>query len=119
MFSARYCLTLGVCQLTHLFLGAQLDTPLDSGILFANPIPVEHDIAKSEMDAVIHQALQDAKSLGSSGSGYTPFILKRIREITNGKSVRANRALVEANVARGTKVAVHLERIRSRQSHFK
>lgn len=89
-------------------LAAQRALPLNSGLLFANPIPAEHSIAKSEMDAVIAQALRDAEESGSTGSSNTPFVLKRIREITNGGSVAANRALVEANVARGTKVAVDL-----------
>ncbi len=82
--------------------------PLTSGILFANPIPAEYSIPKNEMDTIIAQALKDARESGSVGSENTPFVLKRIREITKGESVTANRALVEANVARGTKVAVHL-----------
>lgn len=63
------------------------------------------------MDAIIAQALRDAETLGSSGSDNTPFVLKRIREITKGRSVTANQALVEANVARATRVAVHLANI--------
>ena len=60
------------------------------------------------MDTIIEQALRDARESGSIGSENTPFVLERIREITKGQSVTANRALVEANVVRGTKVAVHL-----------
>ena len=60
------------------------------------------------MDTIIDQALRDARESGSVGSDNTPFVLKRIREITKGESVTANRALVEANVVRGAKVAVHL-----------
>ena len=63
------------------------------------------------MDAVINQAIGDAEASGASGSANTPFVLKRIREITDGRSVSANRALIEANVARGTRIAVHLARI--------
>ena len=60
------------------------------------------------MDAIITQATHDAESSGSTGSDNTPFVLNRIHQVTNGESARANRALVEANVARGTRVAVHL-----------
>ena len=60
------------------------------------------------MDTIIAQALNDARDSGAAGSENTPFVLKRIREITKGKSVTANRALVTANVACGSKVAVHL-----------
>lgn len=63
------------------------------------------------MDAIITQALRDAEKSGATGSDNTPFVLKRIREITNGGSVSANEALVEANVARGTRVAVQLAEI--------
>ena len=66
------------------------------------------------MDTIIVQALQDARESGSVGSENTPFVLKRIREITKGESVTANRALVEANVARGTKLAVHLSNLEQR-----
>ena len=77
-----------------------------SGILFANPIPAEHSIEKGEMDVIISQAVQDADKAGSTGAANTPFVLNRIREISNGRSVAANRALIEANVIRATKTAV-------------
>ena len=86
-----------------------------SGLLFANPVPAEHSLPKKDMDAVIDQALVDSKTAGSTGSDNTPFILKRIREITNGASVKANRALIESNVARGSKVAVELTRLIARK----
>lgn len=70
------------------------------------------------MDTITAQALRDARESGLVGSENTPFVLKRIREITKGKSVKANRALVEANVARGTKVAVHLSNLEQRQQHW-
>ncbi len=77
-------------------------------MFLANPIPTEYSIAKSKIDAIITQAIHDAESSGSTGSDNTPFVLNRIHQVTNGESATANRALVEANVARGTRVAVHL-----------
>lgn len=100
--------------LSHCLLDAQQELPLTSGLLFANPIPAEYSIAKIDMDTIIAQALRDARDSGAVGSENTPFVLKRIREITKGKSVTANRALVEANVARGSKVALHLSRLQQR-----
>ena len=88
---------------------------LTSGLLFANPIPAEYSIPKSDMDAIIAQALRDARDSGATGSENTPFVLKRIRDITKGGSITANRALVAANVARGTKVAVHLSSLENRR----
>lgn len=63
------------------------------------------------MDVIITQAILDAEKAGSTGSDYTPFILARIRELTGGQSVTANRALIETNVVRGTRVALELSKI--------
>lgn len=63
------------------------------------------------MDAIIAEAIRESGMAGISGHQNTPFILKRIRELTNGESVGANRALIEANVARGTRIAVELAKL--------
>ncbi len=89
----------------------QAGLPVSSGLLFANPIPSQDSISKEEMDTVISQAVHEAEESNSRGSDNTPFVLNRIRELTNGRSVTANRALIESNVARGTRVAVHLSEI--------
>ncbi|KAI4216964.1 MAG: hypothetical protein LQ351_000913 [Letrouitia transgressa] len=92
---------------------AQHSLGLSTGMLFANPIPEKHSIAKLQMDTVMAQAIQDADASGFVGSDNTPFILKRIRDLTGGQTVTANRALVEANVVRGTKVAVELSKLQA------
>lgn len=92
---------------------AQRNMHMDSGILLANPIPAEHSIPKAKMDALILQALQDAEAAGSKGSRNTPFVLQRIRELSQGRSVAANRALIESNVLRGTRTAVELSKLRA------
>ena len=63
------------------------------------------------MDSIMDQAIQEANEIGALGRDNTPFVLKRIRELSAGESVGANRALVEANVVRGTKVAVELAQL--------
>ena len=95
-------------------LDVQHGLPLCSGLFFANPVPEEHSIQKSELDEIMAQAIHDARATGFVGSDNTPYILQRIRELTSGASVTANRALVEANVARGAKVAVEFHRLRHR-----
>ena len=57
------------------------------------------------------QAVEDAQAAGSTGSDNTPFILARIRELTKGQTITANKALVEANVTWGTRVAKELAKI--------
>ncbi|KAK8089715.1 hypothetical protein PG997_004676 [Apiospora hydei] len=89
---------------------AQESLGLESGILFANPIPEESSIPRQEMDAVIEQAVAESLSQGAQGSLNTPFILGRIRDLTEGRSVPANVALVTANVARAAKIALAITR---------
>jgi pseudouridine-5'-phosphate glycosidase len=90
---------------------AQSKLPIDSGLLFANPIPTEHSIPKAENDRIINEAIRAADLEGIHGSDNTPFILKKIRELSEGKTVHANRKLIESNVERGTKVAVELTKL--------
>ncbi|KAL8952345.1 MAG: hypothetical protein Q9222_001756 [Ikaeria aurantiellina] len=92
---------------------AQSSLGLSSGLFFANPIPAQHSIPKSEMDKHIAQAIQDAEKSGSTGSDNTPFILAKIRELTAGNSITANQALIESNIIRGTRVACELARLES------
>lgn len=92
----------------------QMQFPMHSGLLFANPVPEKAAIAKAEIEEFISQAVVEAEDQGITGSANTPFILKRIRELTKGASVTANTALIEANVIRGTKVAVELAKMERR-----
>ncbi|TVY91387.1 Pseudouridine-metabolizing bifunctional protein [Lachnellula willkommii] len=82
------------------------------GILFANPIPEEFSLPKEEIDLAINQAVQEAAQQGFHGHLNTPFILSRIKELTKGNSIPANRALIESNVAMATKVAFELCRFK-------
>jgi pseudouridylate synthase / pseudouridine kinase len=90
---------------------AHISLGLQSGLHFANPIPEQHSVPLREMEAAIAQALEDATRAGATGAKSTPYILAKIKELTGNKSVAANKALVEANVIRGTKVAVALGRL--------
>ncbi|CAO1597273.1 hypothetical protein XANCAGTX0491_001091 [Xanthoria calcicola] len=92
-------------------IAAQDSLSISSGLLFASPVPSQHSIPKTQMDAIIAQAILDAEKAGSTGSDNTPFILARIRELTGGQSVTANRVLIESNVVRGTRVALELSKI--------
>ena len=87
---------------------AQSKLGLNSGLFFASPIPKEASLSKSMIDNVIGDAIAEAESKGVSGSDNTPFILDYIHRVTEGKSIEANRRLVEMNVIRGAKTAVAL-----------
>lgn len=81
--------------------------------MLANPIPTEFAIPNAEMNGFIEEAMAYAVSAAVSGSDNTPYVLSKIKEITDGKSVEANRALVAANVERGTLVAKELAKLES------
>lgn len=83
-------------------------------ILLTNPIPAEHSIDRRRMETIIAEAIADSEDNGITGHANTPFILKRIRELTGGDSIPANKALIEANVARGTRLAVEYQRLGQR-----
>ncbi|QDS71695.1 hypothetical protein FKW77_008318 [Venturia effusa] len=87
---------------------AQMNLPVASGLLFANPIPSKWAIPKPEMDIIIHEAIKEANAAGIIGKDNTPFILNKIKELSGGKSLPANRALIVSNVKRGTNVAKEL-----------
>lgn len=87
---------------------AQEQLDVESGLLFANPVPEEHAIPKAEMESAIHEAVREAHDKGFTGSRNTPYVLQRIRELTKGRSMTSNKFLVQANVRRAAKVAVEL-----------
>lgn len=72
---------------------------------------MEKSVPKAEMDLVIEEAVRLAEVEGYHGSDNTPFVLAKIKELSGGKSVAANHALVESNVKRATRVAVELAKL--------
>lgn len=81
---------------------------LPGGQLVANPIPPEAEIARSEIDPAIETALAEAAAQGISAKAVTPFLLQRIFEITGGRSLASNIALVLANARLAAEIAREL-----------
>ena len=90
---------------------AQERLNIETGTLMANPVPAEHEIPVSVLNPIIEQAVREANEQGAHGNENTPFILKRIRELTNGRSVPANKALVRSNVERAAKLATAVSKL--------
>ncbi len=76
------------------------------GVLIANPIPIENEMQKSEIEGYISNALSEAEKRNIMGKEITPFLLKSIFEMSNGKSLKANIALVKNNAKIAAKIAV-------------
>ena len=79
---------------------------LTSGLVVAHPIPAVDEIPAAEIDPVIAQALADLETRGISGRDATPYLLGRIVELTGGRSLTANIALVRENARVGAEIAV-------------
>ncbi|HEV8389470.1 MAG TPA: pseudouridine-5'-phosphate glycosidase [Dongiaceae bacterium] len=75
------------------------------GALIANPIPVADEIPSSRIEGQITAALQEARAQGIAGKDVTPFLLARIRDLTQGESQRANVALALNNAQLAAKIA--------------
>jgi pseudouridine-5'-phosphate glycosidase len=78
---------------------------LAGGIVVANPIPAAAEVPRAEIEPHIERALADATAAGMSGKAVTPFLLERIFKLTNGRSLMANIALVEANAGLAAAIA--------------
>ncbi len=87
-------------------LNAKWRMGLPGGALIANPVPAEHEIPAGEISAAIEDALADAGRQGIGGKAVTPFLLARIAELTKGRSLAANIALVLANARLAARIAV-------------
>lgn len=85
---------------------------LAGGMLVANPVPAEAEIPEDEMEAVIARAVAEADRRGVAGKAVTPFLLSHIVELTQGRSLRTNIALVENNARLAARIAVALARQR-------
>lgn len=78
------------------------------GVLVANPIPETHAMDQAEISATIDAAIADADARGVGRKDLTPFLLKRIFELTEGRSLASNIALVENNARVAALIAVAL-----------
>lgn len=87
---------------THRALG------FGSGVLVANPIPEADALDRRLVDDRIEAAIAEAAAAGVSRKGVTPFLLRRILELTDGRSLVANIALVKSNAALAAGIAAAL-----------
>ncbi|MFC7687258.1 pseudouridine-5'-phosphate glycosidase [Ureibacillus sp. GCM10028918] len=87
---------------------AKWDLGLRGGSVIANPIPVEEALEASFINGIIERALVEAEENGIKGKDVTPFLLGKVKELTEGKSLEANIALVKNNARVGAAIAVAL-----------
>jgi len=88
---------------THWRLGLQ------GAVLIANPIPVSAEISRPEIEPILERASTEAIHKDIRGQALSPFLLARINELTQGRSVRSNMALLLNNAGLAGKIAVELD----------
>lgn len=104
---------------------ARLDTPaavaqailarrqlaLQSGMLITVPVPADAAGDPEDMEAAIVQATKEADEQGIHGPASTPWLLRRVVELTEGRSMQANTALLQNNGRVAATIAVALTQI--------
>jgi pseudouridine-5'-phosphate glycosidase len=105
----------------------RMDTPVDiaaahvirtrmglpGGQLVANPVPAAEEIPAHEIEPIIAQAVDEARARGIGAKSLTPFLLARIYELTEGRSLSANIALVLNNARVAARIAQEIATIRN------
>lgn len=85
---------------------AKHDLKLEGGVVIANPILESDELPKEYIDKIVLEAVKEAEENGIGGKDSTPFLLGKIVEKTEGKSLEANIKLVYNNAKVGTQIAV-------------
>lgn len=85
---------------------AKWDMGLQGGVLIANPIPEADAMDERLITAAIEKALKEAEAQGIRGKEMTPFLLARVKALTEGKSLDSNIQLVYNNARVGGQIAV-------------
>jgi pseudouridylate synthase len=81
------------------------------GLLIANPVPHDHALEEAAIETRIAEAVAEAKAQGVGKKEATPFLLKRVVELTGGQSLAANIALIRNNAMLAAQTAVELMKL--------
>ncbi|NPV84730.1 MAG: pseudouridine-5'-phosphate glycosidase [Anaerolineae bacterium] len=84
---------------------AQWEMGILRAVLVANPLPVELALPAAEIEEKIQVALQEAQQSHITGAAVTPFLLRRVSELSQRKSLEANLALLHHNARLGAQIA--------------
>lgn len=102
--------SLGTPEEIAKMLYTKWDLEMKGGVLVTNPIPEEYSMDEAMISKCIEDALKEADEKGIKGKETTPFLLGKVLEITDGKSLESNIALVENNAKLGAKIAVEFSK---------
>jgi pseudouridine-5'-phosphate glycosidase len=97
------------------FARAHWKTGLQSAVLVANPVPAAEAVAAKDMEPMIAEASQDARTQKIHGKELTPFLLQRLNELSKGRSMQANLALLLNNARLAAQIAKALRAVERRR----
>ena len=84
---------------------------LDNGLLIANPVPTEFALGKKKMDHWIAKAQEIADKENIKGKQLTPFLLNKVQELSNGRSLKANMELLKHNSTIAARIALAYQKL--------
>ncbi|KAI0307990.1 Indigoidine synthase A like protein-domain-containing protein [Multifurca ochricompacta] len=81
---------------------------MNNGVLFGVPIPDSYATVGKQLQEAVEQAVQESRKNGmdQTGKDVTPWLLERVRELTSGRSLSSNIALIENTALKGAQIAV-------------
>lgn len=79
---------------------------LAGGLVITNPVPAKAAMDPAEVEACVEQAQSEAAALAITGPALTPFLLRRVNEMTANRSLVANVALLKENARAAAEIAV-------------
>ena len=87
-------------------MSAKWGMGIDGGILITNPVPKDAAISNEAVEEYIKIALEEMNTNGIKGKDCTPFLLARIADLSEGRTLQANIALIKNNARLGAEIAV-------------
>jgi len=83
---------------------------IEGGVLVTNPIPKKFELELVIMNEAIKEAIIEADKEKITGKEITPYLLSKVNELTQGKSLNANIKLIQNNAVLAAKIAMHFLR---------
>ncbi len=96
-------------------LKTKFELSLNGGMLVTNPIPEDYSMENELINKAIENALVEMDKLGIKGKEQTPFLLGKIVELTEGKSLESNIALVYNNCKLASEISLEYSALKREQ----